>query len=62
MISSTHWMQLFAYLGGKDDLTLHNSDAGFPTIILELLGCTVTNTTGFEVPGGRIKEDFTFSV
>ena len=55
-------MQEFAYLGGKDDLTLHNSDAGFPTIILELFGCTVTDTTGLEVPGGRIREDFTFSV
>ena len=49
------------YLGGKTDLTLHNKDAGFPTVMLSLLGFTVTVTSGVIAPGGSVKDDFTFS-
>ena len=49
------------YLGGRIDFTLHNKDAGFPTVMLSLLGLTVTVTSGVIAPGGSVRDDFTFN-
>ena len=59
-------LQLFLYfhifyLGGRIDFTLHNKDAGFPTMMLSLLGFTVTVTSGVIAPGGSVRDDFTFN-
>ena len=55
-------LNIYTYLGGNTDFTLHINEAGFPTSMLSLLGFTVTVTSGpAEPPGGMVKEVLTFN-